>query len=376
MVQSASILFCSFIAVLIIVVALYRLKPVFMRGKKSLSGGNETETHGQQKNNSSAFGEAGTDSDFETNITGIYVAGELGGMHTLNSAANHAGSAVGYIAGKIDRTHKSDYDLVIIGAGPAGISASLAAKLNNLRFILLEQDTLSGSIASNPKKNILVNGDIALPLVGKLRLPGNNKSDLIDLFHRLIMKYKIPIMENCRVESIIKLNNSFNVISSDLQNFTTAAVLLTIGKRGSPRRLNVPGETKEKVAYSITDIDKIKGERVLIVGGNDKAVESALILSGKNEVTIACRQEGFTGLTQLTGKLINKASLLGSVKVLLSSKVMLIEENHVLVSTPGGYIKLYNDLVFILHGGVSAENFLEKAGISATGLFVEEYHWQ
>lgn len=377
MTQSALLIFYSLITFLLVAaITLYIRKRSRQSGSKVNVTENENQIHGSAIKPREVRNNLTSEKNFETNIRGIYIAGELGGMSTLNSAALQAGSAVGYITGKIDRAHKSDYDLVIIGAGPAGISAALAAKASNLRFILLEQYSLAASIANNPKKKILLNGDINLPLAGRLKLRGTDKSYLISLFHDLVVRFRIPVQENCRVESIIKLNNSFNVISSDLQNFTTAAILLAIGKRGSPRKLNVPGESKEKVTYSVPDPDNIKGERILIVGGNNTAVESALILAGQNEVTLACHQAAFSELTPLTGKLINKASLLGSIRVLFSTKVMLIEENHVLLSTPEGYIKLYNDLVFILHGGDSAESFLEKAGISAAGVFAEEYHRQ
>lgn len=375
MYQPAVILFC-FVAVLLFAVIMF-----YSKNGKKLS---RKATDVQDKNNIADPGIKPADTqnirvsekNFESNIRGIYIAGELGGMSTLDSVSRQAVGVVDYITGKIDRAHKSDYDLVIIGAGPAGIAASLAAKVNNLRFILLEQYTMARSIENNPRKKILTNGDILLPLAGRLKFRGTDKSDLINLFHGLIIKYRIPVQENCRAESIIKLNNSFNVISSDLQKFTTAAVLLAIGKRGSPRKLNIPGESKEKVAYSIPDIDNIKGERILIVGNNNIAVESALILSGQNEVTIACRQNTFSDLKPLTGKLISKAASLGSIKILSSSRVILIEENHIILSTPEGYIKLHNDLVFILYGGDSAENFLEKAGISTAGVFAEEYHCQ
>jgi thioredoxin reductase (NADPH) len=314
--------------------------------------------------------------DFETNVRGIFMAGELGGMNTLNSAAHQAGSAVGYIAGKIRKDHKADYDLVIVGAGPAGISASLAAKMYNLRFILLEQETLAVSITSHPRQKVIINGDLHLPLAGAVKLKGTNKSDLINAFHQIVVKHRLPIQENCRVESIIKLNNSFNVISSELQNFTTAAVLLTIGKRGSPRKLNVPGESKEKVSYTVPDTTSISGKRILIVGGSDTAVESALLLAGKNQVTISYGREFFSGLTPLNSKLIGKAKSTANISVMFRSRVMLIEETHVILASPEGYKKLSNDLVFIFNGGDSAEDFLERAGVSIAGVFAEEYHCQ
>lgn len=378
MAQIAVILFYSLIALMFVALIVYYLRKTNMiPGKDSKKETGKTMVHDQTLiTNPDAIVKVPDVTEFETNVRGIYLAGELGGMSTLNSAAQQARSAVGYIAGKIRKDHRADYDLVIIGAGPAGVSAALAAKMHNLRFILLEQDTLAGSITSHPKQKILINGDLILPLAGIIKLRGNDKNALIDAFQNIIIKHRLPIQENCRVESIIKLNNSFNVISSELQNFTTAAVLLTIGKRGSPRKLNVPGESKAKVSYAIPDTNSITGKRILIVGGSDTAVESALLLAAKNQVTISYARDFFPDLTPLNSKLIGKAKSVGNIVVMFRSKVMLIEENHIILTSPQGYLKVGNDLVFIFNGGDSAEDFLERAGVSVAGVFAEEYHWQ
>ncbi len=311
--------------------------------------------------------------NFETNIPGIYIAGELGGMGLIKNAVEQGRQAAENIVKSLKKNHGADYDLVIVGAGPAGISASLIARKHDIRFLVLEQDTLGGTVFTYPRTKVVMTAPMDLPLMGKVRLYQTSKPELLNLWQNVISKYNISIKENCKVESLVRKEDSFEVISSDNQHFTTASVLLSIGRRGTPRKLNVPGEEKEKVAYRLLDPESITGKNILIVGGGDAAVESALLLADANHITVSYRGEIFNRIKPLNNIAISKAIAAGRLDVRFQSSLLKIEDDCVTLSTEteGHNINLSNDLVFIFAGGELPTQFLEKTGILITKKFGE-----
>lgn len=310
---------------------------------------------------------------FETNVPGIFIAGELGGMGLIRNAAEQGRQATENIVRSLKKDHDGDYDLIIIGAGPAGISASLTAKKNGVRFLLLEQDSLGGTVFTYPRKKVVMTAPMHLSLIGKIKMYQTSKPVLLDLWKTILSKYNITVRENCKVESIVRADNHFEVITSDSQHHKTAYVLLAIGRRGSPRKLNVPGEMKEKVAYRLLEPEDIKGKDILIVGGGDSAIESALLLADENHVTISYRNEVFNRIKPLNSIAINKAVSEGRIEVRFNTNPVKIEDDSITLSTgnDGQNLSLRNDLVFIFAGGELPTRFLEKTGIKVTKKFGE-----
>ena len=310
---------------------------------------------------------------FETNVPGIYIAGELGGMGLIRNAVEQGKQAAENIINSIKKDHKADYDLVIVGAGPAGISASLAAKKHGIRFLLLEQDTLGGTVFTYPRTKVIMTAPMDLPLMGKVKLSETSKPVLLNLWQTVLSKYDIAIRENCKVESIERSDSNFDVITADGQHFNTAFILLSTGRRGSPRKLNVPGEEKEKVAYRLLEPEEITGKNILIVGGGDSAIESALLLAEQNHVTISYRNEVFNRIKPLNSVALNKALAAGKLEVRFNTSLDKIEDDCITLSTAteGHNLRLSNDLVFIFAGGELPTQFLEKTGIKITRKFGE-----
>jgi thioredoxin reductase (NADPH) len=311
--------------------------------------------------------------NFETNVPGIYIAGELGGMGLIRNAVEQGRQAVENINRSLKKNHNADYDLIIVGAGPAGISASLTAKKHDIRFLLLEQDTLGGTVFTYPRSKVIMTAPMDLSFMGKVRLYETSKPVLLNMWQTVLSKSGISVHENCKVESIICTDSVFKVITSDNQNYTTAFVLLTIGRRGSPRKLNVPGEEKEKVAYRLLEPENITGKNILIVGGGDSAIESALLLADVNHVTISYRNEVFNRIKPLNSIALNKALAAGKLEVRFNTNLIKIEDDFVTLSTGSGSseLRLSNDLVFIFAGGDLPTQFLEKTGILITRKFGE-----
>ncbi|MFA9389574.1 MAG: NAD(P)-binding domain-containing protein [Prolixibacteraceae bacterium] len=309
---------------------------------------------------------------FETNVSGIYIAGEMGGMGLIRNAVEQGRQAVDFLSMKMDKNIQADYDLIVVGAGPAGISATLQAHANKLKTLTLEQDSLGGTVYTFPRSKIVMTYPMNLPLHGKVRLYETGKEELLDLWNEVLTKNKITIKERTKVEAIETVNNHFVVTTKAGEQFTTKKVLLTIGRRGSPRKLNVPGEESTKVAYRLLEPELILNKKVVVVGGGDSAVESALLLADQNKVTLSYRGEVFSRLKPGNREQVKKAIETKLIDVIFNSNVTSIEKEVVHIKTKEGEVQqLENDLIYIFAGGELPTQFLEKTGIKITRKFGE-----
>lgn len=309
---------------------------------------------------------------FETNIKGIYIAGELGGMGLIKNAVEQGKQAVENITKKLQTLEKkSDLDLLIIGAGPAGIGASLQAKKNNLKFKTLDQESLGGTVFSFPRSKIIMTSPMDIPLHGKVKLVETSKSALLSLWNEILSKNKISIHEFEKVENIICYDNYFE-IESVKGKYSASSILLAIGRRGSPKKLGVPGEEKEKVYYKLLEPELIENKKVLVVGGGDSAIESALLIAeGNNEVTLSYRNSSFNRLKPKNLENILEAEKNGKINVLYNSNVLKINDNNVEIKKDSELLIIKNDLVYIFAGGELPNKFLEKIGIRITKKYGE-----
>ena len=310
---------------------------------------------------------------FETNVPGLYIAGEMGGMGLIKNAVQQGQQAVENLAKKLGNNKQVQYDLVIVGAGPAGISASLTAKKLKLNFLTMDQDSLGGTVYSFPRAKIVMTSPMDLPLYGKVKLSETSKSDLLHLWHNALSTNDITIREYAKVESVVMENDHFRIETASGENITSKKVLLAIGRRGSPRKLNVPGENLEKVAYRLLEPELINDKDILVVGGGDAAIESALLLIENNRVCLSYRGESFSRIKPGNKEKIEKAIANKAINLLLNSRVVEIKEKTVLISLKEveQCHEIKNDLVFIFAGGELPTQFLEKSGIQITTLLGE-----
>ncbi len=309
--------------------------------------------------------------NFETNMKGIYIAGELGGMGLIKNSVEQGQQAIDSIV-KSKKIAKNDcLDLVIVGAGPAGISASLAAKKAGLSSITLEQDSLGGTVFTFPRSKIVMTSPMNLPLYGKVKLFNTSKDELLQLWKKVIQEQNLQIIENTKVENIIlQKDESFKILTNTGREYVATHVLLSIGRRGSPRKLGVPGEDTQKVAYRLLEPEAISGKKIMVVGGGDSAIESALLLSEENEVVLSYRSDKFSRLKPKNKENILKAEEDNSIKIILESNVLSINEKDVLLMLKDETtLSIENDLVYIFAGGELPTHFLEKAGVKITKRF-------
>ena len=311
--------------------------------------------------------------NFETNVPGIFIAGELGGMGLIKNAVTQGREAVENISKSIKKDSQASYDLIVVGSGPAGISATLAAKELNLRVLTLEQDTLGGTVYTFPRAKIVMTSSMDLPLYGKVNFKETSKSQLLELWNKVLEKNSIVIQENSKVEAIKREGDVYRVDTLNGGSYTTKSVLLAIGRRGTPRKLNVPGENTEKVAYRLLEPELIKNKRIVVVGGGDSAIESALLLADQNKVTISYRSNAFSRIKPKNAENINAAVKSGLIDLMLNSNIVSIEPDSInyTVNNTDEVLKMPNDLIYIFAGGELPTQFLRKIGIEITTKYGE-----
>ena len=301
--------------------------------------------------------------NFETNVPGIFIAGELGGMGLIRKATEQGRQAMDAIR-KRGRGN-TPHDVVVIGAGPAGISATLAAKQHDLRCVTIEQeDTFGGTTLHYPRGKIVMTAPMKLPIFGKVNVKETSKESLLKIWEEVVTKTGIKINFGERMEKIEHHDDTFTVITNRAR-YPTRSVLLSIGRRGTPRKLEVPGEDQEKVVYRLVDPEQYRGKRVLVVGGGDAALESALAVCNEpgSMVTLSYRGNAFSRVKPKNRQLMEEAEISGRLSVLLESNVKEIKPGSVVIDCKGARIDLANDAVIVCAGGILPTPLLQEIGI-------------
>ena len=302
--------------------------------------------------------------NFETNLPGMFIAGELGGMGLIRNAIEQGVQAMKAIAGHVKKQDAFELDCIIVGAGPAGISASLQAQQSGLRFLTLEQDSFGGTVAHFPRGKLVMTSPVDLPGHGRVKFRETTKEALLEFWESVISKNKLDIKYNTRVESIERSGDGFQVTSSQ-GTYDTRTVLLAIGRRGTPRKLAVPGEEQNKVVYRLIDPEQYIGKAVLVVGGGDSALEAAIAVAEQpdTDVTIAYRSEAFSRAKEKNRVRIDELEATGDLRVRLNTVVRNIGSDSVELDQKVKLEEFQNDSVIVCAGGVLPTPFLKKIGI-------------
>ena len=303
--------------------------------------------------------------NFETNVPGIYIAGELGGMGLIKNAITQGCQAVKFIKKEQKPANgKYDADLIIIGAGPAGFAATLQAMAEKLKTITIEQESLGGTVFQFPRGKLVMTAPVELPLVGKIKFTETSKEKLLDFWGKVEKKTGMNINYNESVKEILRKGDGFEVVTSK-GSYSSRAVLLSIGRRGTPRKLGVPGEHLPKVVYRLIDPEQYQHKNVLIVGGGDSALEAATSIAAEpgTNVILSYRSEAFTRAKEKNRKKVEQAVADGSLTVHMKSNLKEVHENHVHLETADGMLSIENDAVIINAGGILPTGFLKSIGI-------------
>jgi thioredoxin reductase (NADPH) len=309
---------------------------------------------------------------FETNVSGIYIAGELGGMGLIRNAVTQGKQAIGNIASRPLSRDPSIYDVAIVGAGPAGLAATLQAEKEGLKYLTIDQEDIGGTILSYPRQKLVMTQPMDIPIYGKFDEREIQKEDLLQLWHDVVQKTGVRINTHERLEDIIKPNGHFE-LATTAGRYTAKHILLAIGRRGTPRKLGVPGEESSRVTYKLLEPEQYRRKKLLVVGGGDSAVEAAVSLSEQpgTQVTLSYRKNAFSRIKAGNRDRINEAIENECVRVLFESNVVAIGNESVSIEHKGRQSTLRNDYTFVFIGGELPTPFLRKLGIQIDTKFGE-----
>ena len=301
---------------------------------------------------------------FESTVPGIFIAGELGGMGLIRNALEQGRQAIESIAAR-RRAGAERLDVLIVGAGPAGFAASLAAMARKLRCVTVEQESLGGSVFQYPRGKLVMTAPANVPLVGKVNFRQTNKESLLRFWQDAERRTGVKINYRERVEEVVPEPGGFTV-RSNRATYRTQNVLLAIGRRGTPRKLGVRGEELPKVVYRLIDPEQYAGQQVLVVGGGDSALEVAASVAeaAAGAVTLSYRGETFDRAKGRNRERVQSAVRQGRLTVLMKSNVKEIQPDTVAIEHEGRMVTLRNDAIIVSAGGVLPTDFLRRVGIA------------
>lgn len=315
--------------------------------------------------------------NYETNVSGVYIVGELGGMGLIRNAVKQgkiAGEhAVKNLSGRGGQTQT---DVVIIGAGPAGLSAALAAIKAGKRYIGLDQNTLGG-VVNNFLDKIVMTYPAELPIVGLMKFARNKvtKEELLAYWRAVMRKTGLKIREKVKFQGFVEHNGVITVNTSE-GSITTKKLILALGVAGSPRKLGLPNEDLAKVTYSLIDPDHYMGKKIVIVGAGNSALEAAKMLAHakrSNEVTILVRGKAIDRANDENREDVEKLERQGRLKIWFESQVSEIHEDRLVVSKQGEPVTVANDFLFVFAGAEKPYGRLTKLGITIEKKFGEAF---
>ncbi len=309
--------------------------------------------------------------EYETSLQNLFIAGELGGLALIKNAISQGKVCIDTIASRVAtlgeaRSLDGVIDVLIIGAGPAGISASLRAIEKKLNYLTLEREEIGGTVAKYPRQKLVMTSPVEFPMYGKFQKTELSKEDLLAFWKKVLERADFKIRTGESVVDIKKDEDGIFSVTTMSGQFRSHAVVLALGRTGTPRKLGVKGEGLPKVMYRLIEADHYLNKRILVVGGGDSAVEAAMGLAHQkgNLVTLSYRKEAFSRIKERNAKRIEDCIRTGKVKVVFNSLPVEIKEDVVVLEVSGQLQEIPNDYVWVFAGGTPPNDFLKKIGVA------------
>jgi thioredoxin reductase (NADPH) len=306
----------------------------------------------------------------ETSVPNMFIVGELGGLALIKNAVNQGRDCVDVIMQRFAargtaRTLPDVYDVIIVGAGPAGISASLRAIQHKLKYLTLERDEIGGTVAKYPRQKLVMTSPVEFPMYGKFKKTELSKENLLAFWDKVLHRADFKVQTGQKVDDIKRGEDGIFTVVTPTHQFRSHAVLLALGRTGTPRKLGVKGEELPKVMYRLIEADHYINKKILIVGGGDSAVEAAMGLANQvgNKVTVSYRSPQFSRIKERNTIRVADCIKSGKLEVLFNSTPVEIKPESVLLDIKGEQREIPNDYVWVFAGGIPPNDFLKKVGV-------------
>lgn len=314
------------------------------------------------------------DKNGETSVKGIFIIGDLTGIPLLKLAAESGKKVIDYFDSDEDfkklqetRTDGEIYDLIIVGAGPAGVSAAIEAGLKKYSYKILESAKIFNTIVNFPKAKPIIAAPDEYRQQSVLKISDGTKESLLDDLHSQIKEINLFLEEGVIVEKIERLKN-YILITTAGKTYKALRVVLSIGKSGNSRQLKVPGEGLPKVFNRLIDPEESNGQDVLVVGGGDSALETAIAVADyAKSVTISYRKPAFDRPKEQNSQKLNEIVNRGTIKLIMESEVKEIREKFVLISAKGEEQEIQNSVVYTMIGKELPTSFFRRSNIRTEG---------
>ena len=307
--------------------------------------------------------------EFETTIPNLFIVGELGGLALIKNALDQGRRCVDIIARRMREERPvrlpGVYDVLIVGAGPAGITASLRAIEKRLSYITIERDEIGGTVAKFPRQKVVTTTPLEFPMYGKLNKTELSKEHLLAFWDMVLNRADFNVCTDAKVEDIQKGPDGIFAVMTATQRYRARAVILALGRAGTPRKLGVQGEHLPKVMYRLIEADHYQNKHILVVGGGDSAVEAAVGLARQNgnQVTLSYRRQVFSRIKRRNEDQMEECMQSGRVHVVFNSVPVEFAQDRVILSVEGQLRALRNDFVWVFAGGTPPYEFLKKIGV-------------
>lgn len=309
--------------------------------------------------------------EFETTVPGVFIAGELGGIGLIRNAIAQGTQVVETLARrKKSETADADLlDVLIVGCGPTGIAAAMRAHELELNYEVIDQEGIGGSVRKYPRGKMTLTQPVNLPIYGNMNRSNYSKEELIEMWEGLFEQTGATIRSGVKLQGLEKQAGGSLIVQTSDGAIDCRSCLLALGRRGTPRKLDVPGEEAEHVLYQLIDAADHQNQNLLVVGGGDSAIEAALALATQsgNRVTLSYRREAFFRIKPRNRERLDAALADGSVKVLFNSGVQQINQTECLILVESEEQTVPADVVYILAGGEPPYPLLKNMGIQFGG---------
>jgi thioredoxin reductase (NADPH) len=307
---------------------------------------------------------------YETSIKNLFIIGELGGLALIKNAVNQGRDCIDNISNRMmafgsRRSVFDVFDVLIVGAGPAGISASLRAAEKKLNYLTVDEGEMGGTVAKYPRQKLVMTSPVEFPTYGKFKKTELSKEELIAFWNQVLQRADFKFRKGEKVEDIKRGEDGIFTVATTKNQYRAHAVVLALGKSGSPRKLGVKGEELPKVMYRLIEADHYVNKRILVVGGGDSAIEAAMGLAHQvgNQVTLSYRKEAFSRIKERNAQRIQECLRKGKLKVVFNSIPVEFKQDAVVLEVQGKLQQLPNDFVWIFAGGEPPTAFLKKIGV-------------